>query len=304
MQSRSGIQSVLSLYNEIKIRHINLCPPYQRGVIWEEKCKKLFINSILIGIVPNNLIFNIDHEQENWICIDGKQRLTSIVDFIGNKFPILWNGKLRYYSEGDSILSKNDRYKFDEREMFIVKYSNLSYKDQLMIFSRIQNGKPMSAGEKILCYFVLEEDLKIYVQFCEQVYKRIEKFMRQTKFRKAHYVFIGKLMTIYEQGNNLYPSVEDVCNYVNKIENIESIVTKLSGKLISVYDFLTNKKFPKLILFNIIVYLSLIFKYLDSDNYDKKIIIFGNALHRNKKQTFSANTNIIKKFKMFFNIES
>lgn len=65
---------------------------YQRGLVWTEEQKKLLIDSIYQNIEIGKFLFRKNtYEREvktgfGWDLVDGKQRLTTIIDFINNKF--------------------------------------------------------------------------------------------------------------------------------------------------------------------------------------------------------------------------
>lgn len=66
----------------------------QRDFVWTLDQKREIINSILIGRhIPHIAVVDIcDHESKVdsiYQIIDGKQRLSSIIDFYNNKFPII-----------------------------------------------------------------------------------------------------------------------------------------------------------------------------------------------------------------------
>ena len=83
--SKLETKSVYSLYGQKEL--INFNAIYQRGTIWKYQQKALFIDSILKGIIPNNIIVNSKIGKTDIdICIDGKQRLQTLFDFIDKKY--------------------------------------------------------------------------------------------------------------------------------------------------------------------------------------------------------------------------
>src|SRR5947209_164139 len=83
-------KSVSTLITEFNNKQINLDAPYQRGIIWAEKEQSAFINSVLKNIICNNIILNLDTSKDKYVCLDGKQRLTSLINFKRNKIPVRW----------------------------------------------------------------------------------------------------------------------------------------------------------------------------------------------------------------------
>jgi hypothetical protein len=66
-------------------KKLNLSPSYQRGDVWSTSARQLLIESILRGIpLPSVILLRKDGKHE---VVDGKQRLTSILRFVG-KHPL------------------------------------------------------------------------------------------------------------------------------------------------------------------------------------------------------------------------
>ncbi len=77
--------NIETLFNRIKRGSIVLQPEYQRKFVWDKRKSSNLIESILLNI-PIPPIF-ISEENGVYEVIDGQQRLTSIYNFIDNKFP-------------------------------------------------------------------------------------------------------------------------------------------------------------------------------------------------------------------------
>lgn len=66
-------------------RNLNLSPSYQRGDVWPTKDAQLLIESILRGIpLPSVIILKPQDDEKPFEVVDGKQRLTAILRFIGS----------------------------------------------------------------------------------------------------------------------------------------------------------------------------------------------------------------------------
>jgi hypothetical protein len=76
-----------------------LNPPYQRGDVWGKIRQRNLIRSVIIGIPIPAIIIN-DRARAGWdelidcAVIDGKQRMTAILDFLESKLevPACWFG--------------------------------------------------------------------------------------------------------------------------------------------------------------------------------------------------------------------
>lgn len=75
--------TVKQLFDMISEAQIELQPEYQRHFIWDSVRQSQLIESIFLGIpVPN--LFMATNSDATWEVIDGLQRLTTIVNFLGS----------------------------------------------------------------------------------------------------------------------------------------------------------------------------------------------------------------------------
>tara|TARA_B110000208_G_scaffold188231_1_gene247520 strand:+ start:1521 stop:2576 length:1056 start_codon:yes stop_codon:yes gene_type:complete len=153
--------NIPTLFNDLMNNKINLDPEYQRDVVWKQEQRSDVINSIYKNYPIGILLFNKDTKKTfTKICMDGKQRLTSIKEFINNKFPFHNEdtNEYIYYSikkkDGRKMKPK-EKNKFDDYTIVLQEYINLDYSTQCDMFSRIQNGTRMSEMQKLIPCFKL-----------------------------------------------------------------------------------------------------------------------------------------------------
>lgn len=74
---------------QAQAKKLNLAPSYQRGDVWRTGARQVLIESILRGIpLPSVILLKpSDAQAQPYEVVDGKQRLTSILRFVG-KHPI------------------------------------------------------------------------------------------------------------------------------------------------------------------------------------------------------------------------
>ena len=78
---------------------LQLNPDFQRGYVWNKKQKIKYLEFLLMGgSSARDIYFNCPGWMKDWkgdfVCVDGLQRLTAILEFFENKFAIFGN----YYS--------------------------------------------------------------------------------------------------------------------------------------------------------------------------------------------------------------
>lgn len=76
--------SVKELISMVGDKIIDIAPEYQRQFRWDEERESALIESIFLGI-PIPSLFMATNRDGSWELIDGVQRLSSIIHFVGNK---------------------------------------------------------------------------------------------------------------------------------------------------------------------------------------------------------------------------
>ncbi len=71
-----------TLWSQLKRKNIELNPRFQRRDAWNEVAKSRFIESLILGLpVPQIILAEKKDKKGNYIVIDGKQRLLTIMQF-------------------------------------------------------------------------------------------------------------------------------------------------------------------------------------------------------------------------------
>ncbi|MDE8740378.1 DUF262 domain-containing protein [Pectobacterium polaris] len=100
---RRQTPSFALLYERLLYDEIEIQPDYQRkDRIWSDDKKSKLIESILMGL-PLPIFYFGERKNDNWVVIDGLQRLTTIQDFMQNKFPLKLDAS-------SSVLDANNQY--------------------------------------------------------------------------------------------------------------------------------------------------------------------------------------------------
>ncbi len=79
--------TVRQLYEMIQEKMIDVTPEYQRHFIWDNTRQSQLIESLILGI-PVPSLFMATNRDSTWEVIDGLQRLTTIINFIGDEHSI------------------------------------------------------------------------------------------------------------------------------------------------------------------------------------------------------------------------
>ena len=137
------------IIKKYKNKELILNPDFQRDEVWNDKQRSRLIESILIKIpIPS---FYIDARDESkWIVIDGLQRLSSIIRFVNNEYPLknlefLKELEDKYYKD----LDRNYQRRIEDYKLtlYLIR-PNTPEEIALNIFTRINTlGAPLSPQE-------------------------------------------------------------------------------------------------------------------------------------------------------------
>jgi hypothetical protein len=168
------------LIKDLNSNEINTNVEYQRGIVWDDEKQGYFINSCYKGIVPNPIILNKkydDNDIQTTSCIDGKQRLTSILKYKNNEIYFEIDGNKIYFDKVPSEFENDENYRIltnrEKQDNFlmikmpVVEYKDLSYADEREIFNRIQHGTPLKSGELIPSLIDDPITTMLFNQFCD-----------------------------------------------------------------------------------------------------------------------------------------
>ncbi|KDN45199.1 hypothetical protein RSAG8_05114, partial [Rhizoctonia solani AG-8 WAC10335] len=149
------------LHTLMKEGDIKLDPEYQRDVVWSDSKQSKLIDSILRNYYIPPVIFSISSDKngnQTRVCIDGKQRLTSIFRFLeGQVSRMLYRGVSYYFQQLDPskhcrLLPDNLKRQFRNKTMICVEYRDLSGAALRDIFQRVQMGMALTTGETFQSY--------------------------------------------------------------------------------------------------------------------------------------------------------
>lgn len=165
-----NIDTVVSYYNRKKFV---FDPEFQRRNVWDDNRKSKFIESLILNIPTPSILLADDKKRNEFIIIDGKQRLSTIIDFIspansGNGFK-LKNLEILQELNGynyEKLLNDEEKIEFlSQLQNYPIKTSIVrNYDDALLyfIFARLNSGSvPLSTQE--LRHTIFPGDFSIFI---------------------------------------------------------------------------------------------------------------------------------------------
>ena len=212
MQRQQNFQNIAWFRDHNTRRLLNLDPPYQRRSVWNVQYREDFVDTVLLGY-PSPAIFLFESIDDagvaRYAVVDGKQRLTSVFDFIDNLFAVGDKSPLEsfrgLYYDGLPKDKRNDflRYRFS------VEYLPSENEAEINnIFDRLnRNVKKLTPqelrharydGAFITACETLSEWLDL--QFNRQFPRITESSRRQMK----EVEIVASLLLYLEDGNKSY----------------------------------------------------------------------------------------------------
>lgn len=239
-----SIENLQSALNS-KENKIDIDPEYQREAgAWTEEMERNFIDSVNRGIIPQNLIFNLDMETCDKICIDGKHRLGAIDKFIKNEdghYLIddeteqqIYYNKIPQNADKARVFTSREKSEFLSKRVPVVTYKNLTYADQVNIFQRIQHGKKLEPGELVICQISDKKIGEKYKVLCNQKEKALSQFKKCD--RSSHLQLITELMILFNNGlssinkqkrEKFLKEIKDVKDLKSKFEPVGDAIDRL-----------------------------------------------------------------------------
>jgi Protein of unknown function DUF262 len=144
-----------------KEKWLNLRPEYQRRLVWDDKKRSLFIESLLLN-VPIPPIFLYEWELGRYEVMDGQQRLSAIIDFYENGLALKglekWselNG-LRFRDLPDTLQRGLDRRRVSATVLLIEGPTEPPQKSDVrkLVFERLNTGgQHLNAQELRNCLY-------------------------------------------------------------------------------------------------------------------------------------------------------
>ncbi|KAJ2923067.1 hypothetical protein H1R20_g14026, partial [Candolleomyces eurysporus] len=169
-----------ALYDGIHHSHINLDADYQRDVVWNDVKQSNLIGSIFQNYYVPPIIFAaqpLDDGSEIKVCIDGKQRLTSIRRFMDGLIPREFvpsppaqvpdtkvgaridkdptTGERWYFKDvpngkkSRKILPDKFKRVWFDKQIVCVEYQDITDENEREIFQRVQLGMALTPAERM-----------------------------------------------------------------------------------------------------------------------------------------------------------
>ncbi|KAH9953921.1 hypothetical protein BGW80DRAFT_1191479 [Lactifluus volemus] len=139
---------------------IDLDPEYQRAVVWSSTKQMAIIDSLFHNYYVPPVVFAISRDPidgvETRLCVDGKQRLTSIQKFFdGQVHRCPKTKKLWWYTTSTATrasraeIPESEKRVFSQKLITCIEYHHLTGAAEREVFQRVQLGVSLTSAEKL-----------------------------------------------------------------------------------------------------------------------------------------------------------
>ncbi|WP_421143114.1 DUF262 domain-containing protein [Aeromonas dhakensis] len=229
LERSSNNVSISNFYEEYCVGKYNMNPPYQRLSVWSVEKKAFFIDSILknLPIPPVFLRQKIDDTtgKTSYEVIDGKQRLTSIIEFIEDQFSTTDEGEDPFHDEelaGKLFSELNDEKMSQYKKLFWRYQIPVEYidSDDPIVIDRIfdrlnRNGEPLNGQELRHSNYYDSTLLKLAYHLSKNPFW-MERLKTTDKARMEDVEFISELIFAVIEKAELTATDKDLDQYYEK----------------------------------------------------------------------------------------
>ncbi|KAN0138752.1 hypothetical protein V8E53_003140 [Lactarius tabidus] len=149
------------LHTMIHEGDVDLDPEYQRAVVWSSSKQMAIIDSLFHNYYIPPVVFAISKDPVDGavtrLCVDGKQRLTSIQKFFDGQIAYRCprTKKLWWYTTSTATRGSRSEIPAFEKRVFAqklltcIEYHHLSPAAEREVFQRVQLGMSLTSAEKL-----------------------------------------------------------------------------------------------------------------------------------------------------------
>ncbi len=218
--------TIKQLYDMILEGMIDIAPEYQRHFVWDVGRQSALIESILLGI-PIPSLFMATNKDSSWEVIDGVQRLTTLLNFIGDEEELKKTGinfkqlKLSKLEKLDSMngvaykdLPKSMQFMLQTRPLRITVLNDRSdFHVRYDLFERLNTGGVTLHEQEIRnCIFIGEFNDFIKELSQNEDFRAVVKMTEASERSGSYEELVLRFFAYYEDRDSFIHSVKGFLN--------------------------------------------------------------------------------------------
>lgn len=212
MARRHNIQTISWFYDLWQRKLLDLDPPYQRRSVWSQDFKDYFVDTVLLNYPAPALFVFEDITPDGrsvYHVVDGKQRLTTVFEFIRGTFPVSEKSgtaasRGKYFGSLD-----DDSKKAFWGYQFLVEYVPTDDEKVINgIFDRINRNvaklTPQELRHARLAGEFISSAENMSAWMTDSMPKNFPRFASQSRNQMKDVEFVSLLMLFLEEGPKSY----------------------------------------------------------------------------------------------------
>ncbi len=251
--------TIRQIFDMVSEKVIDVAPEYQRHFVWDDSRQSQLIESIFLGI-PVPSLFMATNKDATWEVIDGVQRLTTIVNYVGDDLVIKGinpRGKKLKIAGLDKLESLNEsffedlpktlQHSFLTRPIRITVLNDRSdFNLRYDLFERLNTGGVTLHPQEIRNCIYLGE-FNDFIKECSinKDFKSVVKLTENAERTGSLEELVLKFFAYFEKRNTFVHSVKDFLNEYME-EKTKSFKNQVELQNIFTHTFATlNKLLPE-----------------------------------------------------------
>ncbi|KAF2036311.1 hypothetical protein EK21DRAFT_96252 [Setomelanomma holmii] len=242
------MRSLAHLIKDLDTGFIDVDPEYQREVVWTAERMPGLINS-LMGKTPKFLRFtSLNHtngaKDGIHVCVDGKQRLSSVRAFIKGMIPCHDHRGEKWWfcdtptSRRRKVLSEDMQKMFLVKEFVSFEFKDLSSEQEEDLFARVQMGVQLSLAEKMRASTGPWQELaRLFVDAFPIIYSLMKDRARAKDFQLTLSCFSQMVEVMHPTASDGVPILKTNYNALPKLlSNKGAVDDGIKSHLASVWN--------------------------------------------------------------------
>ncbi|EKM51386.1 uncharacterized protein PHACADRAFT_213221 [Phanerochaete carnosa HHB-10118-sp] len=257
---RATTYNAQHIFDQLEAGDIDLEAEYQRDVVWPIAKQIGLIDSVFRNFYIPPVIFAVTYHSdgsEKRVCIDGKQRLTSIQKFMKGIIPHkdVFTGDKFFYKENPSRTERGKllptQYKkvFANKQIVCIEYTHLDEGSEREIFQRVQLGMALTPAEKLQAVSSPSSQfvrtlLALYVhnQLGRKSHKNKNQILQWDTSRGTDFRCVASAVYCTTKASNAEPAMSSLTKWLQQPEELDEHFCKSLHDTFKIFVSLTKHR--------------------------------------------------------------
>ncbi|KIP04420.1 hypothetical protein PHLGIDRAFT_129517 [Phlebiopsis gigantea 11061_1 CR5-6] len=231
---RATTYNAQHLFEQLNSGDVSLDAEYQRDVVWPVAKQIGLIDSVFRNFYIPPVIFSVIYESdgsEKRVCIDGKQRLTSIQKFMNGIIPHkdVYTGEKYFYKENPNRAERGKllplRYQkiFQNKQIVCIEYTNLTDDSEREIFQRVQLGMALTPAEKLQAVSSPSSSF-VRTLVALYVHNQLEHHLDWDTARGGDFRCVASAVYCIEKEAKVVPSMSSLMKWLQEPDELDEVL--------------------------------------------------------------------------------